>query len=415
MLEIIPVPHALVPVDTAAAGQVSGPNYDEFQSDQEIWELIQSTPNSILRVTMSHCDAPTPADFLEEGSPESLDHALKNLDELTQSRLMRSVSNVLWVYEIEKESIGSRQIGLGGLTPTTGIRTVDNPKGRIIRNEEIRPKKAKGRADLIRHTRSMVGTVNLAVEDLSGQLEGMLKDHAASLAPDFEATDELGFRHRVWLVEGGATQEKFIAALAEEPAAFVADGNHRSAAAVQAGLPHFLTVFFVLKGLRIAPYNRLVSADLAFGELVTRLATSFEVTPRDSRDPYQPHETHHLGLYGEGRWYDLKPHPNTFDPANAAESIDADIVQRKIFADLLGMDDPRDDRINFVGGNKSAAYLAARVDSGEYRFALTLPPVTPAQFAEVCRQNRFMPPKSTWFEPKIRSGLVIGLELDETA
>lgn len=411
MLEIIPVPHALVPVDSAAADQISGPNYDEFQSDLEIWELIQTTPQSILRVTMAHSDAASPEEFLVEGSTEALDRAAENLAALRKTAGVETRHDLIWVYEIEKASLGSRQIGLGGLAPTSTIRTEENPSGTVIRNEAIRPKKAQGRADLIERTQSMVGTVNLAVEDQSGELERRLREVADSRQPNFETTDELGFDHRVWLVEKGETQTQLIDALQAEPVAYVADGNHRSAAAVQAGLPYFLTVFFALGGLRIAPYNRLVATEMKSDALLEALRGPFETTQRASSEPFQPVDSHHIGLYVDSQWYELTPRPGTYDPTNAAESIDADLVQRQVFAPILDMEDPRDDRINFVGGNKDAEYLAARVDAGEYRFALTLPPVTLKQFAEVCRQNRFMPPKSTWFEPKIRSGLVVGIEL----
>ena len=105
----------------------------------------------------------------------------------------------------------------------------------------------------------------------------------------------------------------------------------------------------------------------------------------------------------------LVPRESAFDPENAAESIDADIVQRHLFAGVLGIEDPRAKELTFVGGNRDAAYLKAQVDAGHHDLAITLAPVTIDQFIEVCRQNRLMPPKSTWFQPKIRSGLVMAL------
>jgi uncharacterized protein (DUF1015 family) len=124
---------------------------------------------------------------------------------------------------------------------------------------------------------------------------------------------------------------------------------------------------------------------------------------------YRPKVIHDIGLYLEGHWYRLMPRADSYDAGNAAESIDADIVQRHVFAAILGLDNPRDKKINYVGGNKDAAWLAAEVDAGRYRLALSMAPVTMEQFVAVCEQNRFMPPKSTWFDPKIRSGLVVAL------
>jgi uncharacterized protein (DUF1015 family) len=119
--------------------------------------------------------------------------------------------------------------------------------------------------------------------------------------------------------------------------------------------------------------------------------------------------THDIGLYDGARWLRLRPKPGTFDPKDAAQDIDADICQRRLFADVLGVMDARDDRLTFVGANRDAAWLQAEVDAGRQRLAVTLPAVTMRQFIDVCLQGKLMPPKSTWFIPKIRSGLVMAL------
>ncbi|RMH17715.1 MAG: DUF1015 family protein, partial [Gemmatimonadetes bacterium] len=119
--------------------------------------------------------------------------------------------------------------------------------------------------------------------------------------------------------------------------------------------------------------------------------------------------THEIGLYDGTAWWRLRPREGTYDPANAVEAIDADIVQRHLFAAVFGIEDARDERLTFVGANRDARWLQERVDAGAARWAVTLPPVTMDEFIAVCRQNRLMPPKSTWFEPKIRSGLVMAL------
>ena len=111
----------------------------------------------------------------------------------------------------------------------------------------------------------------------------------------------------------------------------------------------------------------------------------------------------------EGGWLKLSPRAGAYDASNAAQAIDSDIVQRHIFAGILGIEDPRAKELTFVGGNRDAAYLKSEVDAGRHDLAVTLAPVTIDQFIDVCRQNRIMPPKSTWFQPKIRSGLVMAL------
>ncbi len=411
MITVRPVRRALVPTDSDAARRVSGPNYDEFQGDEEVFALLQSNPESILRVTMAHCDVPTKREILEGDSDAALSKATSNMRELVASSAMRVVPDVFFVYEIvDPLRPGTRQIGLGGMARTGEIRTESTPNGPIIRNEGVREPKARGRARLIEATSAYVGTVNNAVPDTGGELASTLEDHADSRAPHYEVGDEHGNTHRIWLVDDYREKRRFGRLLEAEPEAYVADGNHRSAAAAMLGYDEFLAVFFPMDRMGLGPYNRLVrSAGVTFGWVLAGLMRNFEVEELPGLATLQPERTHEIGLYREHTWYRLRPKPSAFDPGNAVESIDADIVQRKFFSEVLRMTDPGDARLTFVGANRDVRYLVGRVDSGDFEYAVTLPPVTMEQFAAVCRQNRIMPPKSTWFRPKIRSGLVIAL------
>jgi uncharacterized protein (DUF1015 family) len=348
---------------------------------------------------------------MQEGSPEALAHAGQVMAALARGPLTREVQNVLWVYEIlDPTRPGVRQIGVGGMGRLEEIRTESTPDGPIIRNEGIRRAKSQGRADLIAATRAIIGTVNNAVDDAEASLTTELRRIADGRPPDLSVTDHHGNQHRIWLVHQASELEALQGCMAAEPHAYVADGNHRSAAAAMLGHAEFLTVFFPTRTMGIRPYNRLVSRDVALPEnLVDALAGSFRVTPLPEVQAFQPEETHRIGVYAEGAWHELIPKPGTFDPADAAQDIDADIVQRHLFGAVLGIHDPRDKRLRFVGSNRDAAYLRDEVDRGGYAMAVTLPPVTMDQFVAVCLQNRMMPPKSTWFEPKIRSGLVMAL------
>lgn len=411
MVTLNPIPRALVPADAAAAQQLCSPNYDEFQNDREIFELIRRQPNSVLRITMPHADAESPAEMLDEGSPAALAAASVRMDELRRGPLTRDIRDALFLYEIvDPGRSGTRQIGLGGLASAHEILTDETPQGTIIRNEGVRPAKARGRADLIRATKAIIGAVNNAVEDSAGTLATLLASVADARAADYFATAEDGCLHKIWLLEGSRERAETLAALRAEPYAYVADGNHRSAAAAMLGLDGFLAVVFPASGMGLAPYNRLVSgAQRTPEEWTALLAPAFQVQQAPSGSDYQPSAPHEIGLYAGGAWLQLTPRSGTYDSANAAESIDAAIVQRHVFERLCGIADPRDERLTFVGGNRDAAYLRSRVDSGDRAFAITLPPVTMEQFIEVCRQRRMMPPKSTWFSPKIRSGLVMAL------
>ncbi len=411
MVTIRPVSRALVPVSSDAAQRTSAPNYDEFQSDAEIWEMLQERPENVLRVKMPHCHVAKKDDIYAEDAPQALDHAAEQWTWLRSSGLMKEAPGILWVYQIvSPKRPHAPQMGLGGYGRTAEIRTPSTPNGCIIRNEGIRQEKAEGRARLIRRIKAYIGTVNLAVRDESGQLLKALEAAAAARPCDYEATDEAHNIHRVWLIKNPEEIAKFTALMAAEPAAYVADGNHRSAAAASLGYEEFLTVFFPTCRLGLEPYNRLLPLNgLSRDEFLAKLSQKFDVQPLGPVAPYRPAAVNTLGIYSGGQWSVATPQPGVFNANDAAESIDSDIVQRLIIDQILGMPDGRDERINYVGGNKDAAYLKSRVDAGEYDLAISLAPVTMDQFCAVCEQNKFMPPKSTWFDPKIRSGLVMAI------
>lgn len=411
MVTVNPIPSALVPADSAAAQRLCSPNYDEFQNDREITELLGRQPDSVLSITMPHAWPDAEGNVRAEGSAEALRVAAERMSALQAGTLTREVKEAVFLYEIsDPRRPETRQIGLGGTVPASDIRTDRNPRGTIVRNEGVRLPKARGRADLIEATRAIIGIVNNAVEDREDRFVSALEAAAGQRAADYSARAEDGCTHSVWLVTEPAARDDLILAAASEPFAYVADGNHRSAAASMLGLEGFLTVLFPARRMGLAPYNRLVSAGIrSVSQWREDLSEHFSVRDAPGSEDFQPTAAHSVGLYADGTWLCLAPRPGTFDEGNAAESIDAAIVQRLVFEQLCGIPDPRDGRLNFVGGDRDAAYLRGRVDSGEFAFAVTLPPVTMDQFIDVCRQRRMMPPKSTWFSPKIRSGLVMAL------
>ena len=410
MITIEPIARALVPVDSAAADALGAPNYDEFQSDVEIWRLLQAKPDCLLAVTMAHCDAPAPERIGEPDSEASLERAAANMARLVADARTRECGDILWICEITSpQRPAIRQIGLGGLARTDEIRTPANPAGSIIRNEGVREAKARGRARLVERIDAFVDCVNNAVDDADGALRAALEAYADQRPPAFVTTDEAGNLHRVWLVAESASLEAFRRLLAREPHAYVADGNHRSAAAALLGRAHFPAVFFPAATLHIAPYNRLVAAAGGAPAPELGLERAFDVHRWPGAGAFQPAVTHEIGLYDGDAWWRLRPRSDAFDGADAAQDIDADIVQRRLFGEALGIADARDPRLTFVGANRDAAWLQARVVEGAFRYAVTLPAVTMAQFVRVCMQGALMPPKSTWFEPKIRSGLVMAL------
>ena len=405
-----PLHRALVPVDSQAAEQVSAPNYDEYLNDLEVFREIRRRPACVLTVTMAHCAVDSPEAILKQDSPEALHRAGEGFRALAQGPLVRRISNAYILYEIvDPERTGVRQIGLGGMALTTEIRTEDRPGGRIVRNEGIREEKARGRARLIEATGSIIGTVNLAVEDRAGLFASTLEGVADRRPADLEATDDRGCIHRIWIVPaGGETALEVEAALAREPEAYVADGNHRSAAAAMLGLHGFPAVVFPAPRMGLAPYNRLVAAPpRPRNQLMEELRGSFDIQSLPDIAAYSPAKVNEIGLLDPNGWLRLTPKPGSLQGSTPGETIDAAIVQRRIFEDVLGIGDPRDERLTFVGGNRDAAWLEEQVRSGAFGYAVSLAPVTMEQFLDVCRAGEFMPPKSTWFQPKLRMGLFV--------
>lgn len=423
MIAISPIRRALVCRDSAAAAAVSAPNYDEFQTDVEVWGAIQRRPLSVLRVTMAHCAVADAGDIGDADTDASLAVAASNFSALRAEPLLEHDGDLLFVYEITGPARpGVRQIGLGGLARTDQIRTEANPAGPIIRNEGIREPKARGRARLIEATGAIVGMVNNAVPDRDGAFANGLEGLADARRPDMECTAEDGFVHRVWLVRDRGEQSGMADLLGHQPEAYVADGNHRSAAAAMLGREHFLAVFFPMDRMEIHPYNRLLSgaasrwSDVASDHRALDDRFAVEQIPAGGA-PFQPAPTAPpaIGVYArDAGWLRLTPRSACWQPDDASASIAHALVQRCLFSDLLGIADERDARIRYVGANRDAGWLAARVDEGEADLAITLPPVTMEQFAAVCREGGMMPPKSTWFVPKVRSGLVMAL-LEEPA
>ena len=276
MVTVNPIRRALVPVDSGAAQRLCSPNYDEFQSDREIWELLQVQRESVLRVTMPHCNAPRAEEMLPDGSPGALAVGTREMAGLVESASTEVVEDALFLYEIgDPARPGVRQIGLGGMAPTDDIRTEATPDGVIIRNEGIREEKAQGRADLIEATGAIIGTVNLSVDDVENKLLNALLDYAAGRPCDFEATDhDDGSAHRIWLVTAVDEVACLREVLAIEPHAYVADGNHRSAAAAMRGTGEFLTVFF------LALFCAALSSLIAMIELGTRVLIDTGITRR---------------------------------------------------------------------------------------------------------------------------------------
>jgi uncharacterized protein (DUF1015 family) len=228
-----------------------------------------------------------------------------------------------------------------------------------------------------------------------------------------------GVTHTVWPVQN---VDAYIRAFSQVPCAYIADGHHRSASAARAGAQRrtsnpkhtgneeynwFLTVLFPASQLRILPYNRVVKDlhNLSPAELLKRMATVGRVSSTDS--PH-PHQAGSVAIYLNRSWHLLEFDPKSIDHSDAIESLDVSLLQNRVLGPMLGVGDPRTDtRVDFVGGIRGPGELQRRVDEGEVAIAFSMHPTTMDQLMAVSDAGQIMPPKSTWFEPKLRSGLLI--------
>ena len=348
MIRITPIRRALVPLDSAAAHAVADRNYDEFQGDQEIWERLQSHPESILRVTMSHCETTSADDIIGDGSQKALARSEQNMRELIESPLTRIAEDALWIYK----SLIRIGLAFGRLDSAVWLKQARlEPKIRPMEQSFATKEsmKSSGQGPTHQGHSVLYRGRQQYIRDPNGVVAHALETIADSRSPDYETTDEKGYTHRSWIETDADTITRLTHVMAQIPCAYVADGNHRSAAAAHLGRKSFLNVLFPTDRMGLAPYNRLVKtlADLSIDDFVLRLESDFDV----SRGAEIPQVTHHtIGLYmgAENGWLTLKPKAHTYDPQNAVEVIDSDIIQRRVFDAILGIEDARDERLNFV-------------------------------------------------------------------
>lgn len=255
-------------------------------------------------------------------------------------------------------------------------------------------------------------------------LNALIMRYAAT-EPEYDFVAPIdGFRHQFWVISDEKDIQTITAEFAKMPTMYIADGHHRSAAAALVGAEkqqqnpnhtgkeeynYFMAVCFQASQLTILDYNRVVKDlnGLSSEEFLTALQANFDVEDKGA-DIYKPQQLHEFSLYLDGHWFSLKAKDGTYDNNDPIGVLDVDISSRLILDEILGIKDLRSDkRIDFVGGLRGLGELKRRVDSGEMRMALALYPVSMEQIMVIADSGNIMPPKATWFEPKLRSGLVI--------
>ena len=299
----------------------------------------------------------------------------------------------------------------------------DYMNGVIKKHELTRRDKEEDRMKHVRVNDANIEPVFFAYPD-NATLDALIRKYAATEPVyDFIAPVD-GFRHQFWIISDAADMQTVTDAFAAMPCLYIADGHHRSAAAALVGAEkqrqnpnhkgdeeynYFMAVCFPASQLTILDYNRVVRDlnGLTPEQLLAAIGKNFDVEDMGT-DIYKPQRLHEFSLYLEGHWYRLTAHPGTFDENDPIGVLDVDISSRLILDEVLGIKDLRgSNRIDFVGGLRGLGELKRRVDSGEMKMALALYPVSMQQIMDIADSGKIMPPKATWFEPKLRSGLVI--------
>ena len=298
----------------------------------------------------------------------------------------------------------------------------DYESGAIKKHELTRADKEEDRMKHVRCTNANMEPVFFAFPDNEVLGEVIAKTSSKPSVNKFTSAE--GFGHEVWVIDEPELIEKITAAFDAIPALYIADGHHRTAAAARVGLEKaknnpqhtgneeynfFLAVCFPASQLKIMDYNRVVRDlnGLTDEEFLGKLADNF-VVEKKGTDEYRPNALHNFSLYLDGEWYSLTAKPGTYDDNDPIGVLDVTISSNLILDQILGIKDlRRDQRIDFVGGLRGLGELKRRVDSGEMKMALALYPVSMDQLIAIADTGNIMPPKTTWFEPKLRSGLIV--------
>lgn len=397
---------------------------------KELVEEVVSRPYDVLNSAEARAEA--------EGNDKSLYHIIKpeidfeeGTDEHDEKVYARAVENFKkfqengWLVQDNKENYYIYAQTMDGRTQygfVVGAWVDDYMEGRIKKHELTRRDKEEDRMKHVRVNNANIEPVFFAFPD-NERLEEIIRTVTAE-KPEYDFVAPDGFGHTLWVIEDEALINEITEEFAKIPNLYIADGHHRSAAAALVGnekarnnpnhkgdeeYNYFLAVAFPSSHLKIIDYNRVVRDlnGLTPEEFIERLRENFEVKEM-GEEIYTPSGLHNFSLYLDDKWWSLTAKPGTYDDNDPIGVLDVTVSSNLILRDILGIHDLRSDkRIDFVGGIRGLGELKRRVDSGEMKMALALYPVTMDQLINIADSGNIMPPKTTWFEPKLRSGLVI--------
>ena len=402
-------PFAALRPEVIFAKDVASRPYDVLNSKEARTEAL-GNPNTFLHITKSEIDLPETVDV---HAPEVYEKAKENLAAfISRNILFKENKPCYYIYELTMN--GKSQVGL-----VCGSSVDDYENGLIKKHEYTRPEKELDRITHIKTTGAQTGNVFIAYRNVA-EIDLLISTFMAEKSPQYSFTANDDVQHNIWVVNDENIISKITQLFKEKvPATYIADGHHRaaSAAKVRAALGNvatenagiFLTTLFPANQLSILDYNRVIKDLNGYSdeEFLQKLEANFIVEKKTAA--YKPAAIHKFGLYINKQWYCLTAQQNIIKD-DVLGVLDINILQENILTPLLNIIDQRTDaRIDFVGGIRGLEELEKKVDSGEMAMAISLFPVSMSQLFAVAYSGDVMPPKSTWFEPKLRDGLLTHL------
>jgi uncharacterized protein (DUF1015 family) len=393
------------------ASDVASRPYDVLNS---VEAKAEAGEKSLLHIIKPEIDFDPIAD---EHSQPVYDKAVQNF-QLWQERgwLVQDDKEMYYIYAQTMD--GRTQYGL-----VAAANVDDYMSGKIKKHELTRKDKEEDRMIHVRIQNANIEPVFFAYPDVD-EMNKIVENIVQNQEPEYDFVAPDGFGHTFWAIRDDATNKRITEIFSQIPALYVADGHHRTAAAALVGAEKraqnpnhtgdeeynfFLAVIFPESQLKIIDYNRLVKDlnGLSASEFLEKLSESFVVTEHGTQI-YKPNTLHNFGMYLDGKWYSLTAKPGTYNDNDPIGVLDVTVLSNLVFDKILNLGDLRTSkRIDFVGGIRGLGELQKRVDSGEMVAAFALYPVTMRQIIDIADTGNIMPPKTTWFEPKLRSGLVI--------
>lgn len=393
------------------ASEVASRPYDVLNS---VEAKAEATERSLLHIIKPEIDFEPIAD---EHASETYAKAVENFRSWREKGWLRQDAEECY-YIYAQTMDGRTQYGL-----TMCCHFEDYLSGVIKKHELTRPDKEEDRMIHVRNQQANIEPVFFAYPD-NAEIDAIVAGVVAQEAPEYDFTAADGFGHKLWIIRDRKIVDRITEIFAGIPALYVADGHHRTAAAARVGAEckaknpkhtgdeeycYFLAVTFPASQLRIIDYNRVVRDlnGLTAEQFLKRLEENFTVEEKGTSE-YRPAALHNFSMYFDGRWWSLTAKPDTYDDHDPIGVLDVTVLSNQVLGPVLGIEDLRTSkRIDFVGGIRGLGELKQRVDSGEMQVAFALYPVSMQQLIDIADTGNIMPPKTTWFEPKLRSGVVI--------